>query len=207
MSVQVEGACYSAFIVAESFFFYWQIHWKQLDYSLDTSFFGFFNTATVRNEGSRAHALFGLVAGSLFQVTTPLRYVGLSLFFLYTIRNLKHLKKMHKGFQRLGIPAPSAIRSSMTRQQMQFHIGVGLGGLVVCLIPEAHAAHEQWSLLGLGLITCIIGSIHLALDPVPENLKEQLRKALKGEKALSLRAPTASGLESGEINVIDNDCQ
>eukprot|EP00942_MAST-04A_sp_MAST-4A-sp1_P014492 g14492.t1 len=58
---------------------------------------------------------------------------------------------MHKGFRRLGIPAPAAIRSSMTRQQMQFQTGVGLGSLVMCLIPEANVVREQWSLLGLVL--------------------------------------------------------
>lgn len=200
-SVQMEGVCYSVFIFAVSLFFYWKIHWRRLDYSLDTSFFGFFNTATMKNESSRVHASLGLVAGAVWQVTTPWCYFGLFLFFLYTIRNLKHLKKMHKGFRRLGIPAPAAIRSSMTRQQMQFQTGVGLGSLVMCLIPEANVVREQWSLLGLGLITFIVGFIHLTLAPVPEQLKEQLREALKGEKAQSLPTPTLSGLKTSEISV------
>ena len=59
-SVQMEGVCYSVFIFAVSLFFYWKIHWRRLDYSLDTSFFGFFNTATMKNESSRVHASLGL---------------------------------------------------------------------------------------------------------------------------------------------------
>ena len=180
--MQVEGACYSSFLFAASLFFYWQIHWTRLDYSLDTSLLGFFNTATVRNESSRLHVLVGFVAGAAWQRNTPWRYIGLFLFFLYTIRNLKHLQKLHEGFRRLGIPAPPAIRSSMTRQQMQFHVGIGLGGLIISLTSEALSVphiSSQWSLMALSLTTFIVGSFHLALAPVPVELKEKFRKALE----------------------------
>lgn len=180
MSVQVmEGACYSSFLFAASLFFYWQIHWKQLDYSLDTSFLGFFNTAKVRNESSRPHVLIGFVVGAVWQINnTKWRYIGLFLFFLYTIRNLKHLQKLHAGFQRLGIPAPPAIRSSMTRQQMQFHMGIGLGGLIISLTHPEAIITAQWPLMAIDLITLIVGSVHLVLAPVPVKLKEKFRDAL-----------------------------
>ena len=139
----MQGNRAACFLLSESLLFYWKIHWRRLDYSLDTSFLGLFNTTAVSNESSRIHVAIGVVAGAVWQIKRPWRYIGLFLFVLYTARNLKHLRKMYDGFQKMGVPAPAVIRSSMTRQQMQFHAGIGFGSLIVCLTPVADSASDQ----------------------------------------------------------------
>ena len=137
-----------------SFYCYWQIHFQRLDYSLDTSFFGFWNTNTAPqerrrcNENSRLHTLDGFVTSVLWGTK---RKLGLVLFFIYTIRNIiKHVAKMRKGFSLMNQPPPPAIRSSTTRQQLQFHLGIGLGVPLATLLMELD--ESSWYLLAASVV-------------------------------------------------------
>ena len=56
---------------------------------------------------------------------------------------------MNATFAAEGKPAPSFLRSSVTRQQMQIYIGIGIGGLAASLM----AVHTAILSTDLGLVS------------------------------------------------------
>ena len=56
--------------------------------------------------------------------------LGSVIIGVYSIRNFKHLRNMRKRFVIMGQASPGIWRSSMTRQQMQLYLGLGVGGAV-----------------------------------------------------------------------------
>ena len=79
-------------------------------------------------------------------------------------------------------PPPPAIRSSTTRQQLQFHLGIGLGVPLATLLMELD--ESSWYLLAASVVfltvsTIIVGGYHLSLGPVPKDRKRMFQEALK----------------------------
>ena len=163
-------------MLAWCLFTWYRIHFCRLDYSTDTSMCGL--------TSSRAHMALGFVIGAW----TPSTYVlassmggwtllalGWMLFLWYTVRNLKHLRKLRSGFEVAQKAPPSAWYSSMTRQQMQLHVGIGLGRL--CAIMGSVAAGLQpfapllWPLRALCVFSLFIGGVQLSLAPLPEDAR------------------------------------
>jgi hypothetical protein len=91
---------------------------------------------------------------------------------MYSIRNFKHLRGLNATFKKMKMQSPGIMRSSMTRQQVQFHMGVGIGGFV----PLFRAEHaESTHLWGILVATIVIGAVHLAHPPISEEKIQRFR--------------------------------
>ena len=108
--MEAEAALLNVLLSAFSLFVYWRIHFHRLDYSLDTSFLGFCRTDTVKNESSRVHAAYGALSGALWQIPVPWCFAGPVLLLVYSVRNFKHLRKMHRGFGELFMQTSTCTR-------------------------------------------------------------------------------------------------
>ena len=158
-------------------FVWYQIHHRRLDYSTDPSMCGL--------TSSRVHVAVGVVVGSL----TPSTYVlaeatvgwtllalGWALFVSYTVRNLKHRAKLRAGFEAAQKPPPSTWYSSMTRQQMQLHVGIGIGracAVIGCLASGDVQPFPPllWPLRVLCFFSLAIGGVQLSMPPLPEDAR------------------------------------
>eukprot|EP00931_Biecheleriopsis_adriatica_P091563 TRINITY_DN65447_c0_g1_i1.p1 TRINITY_DN65447_c0_g1~~TRINITY_DN65447_c0_g1_i1.p1 ORF type:complete len:193 (-),score=17.14 TRINITY_DN65447_c0_g1_i1:21-599(-) len=171
----MEVVLLNGFLICWCFYVYWGIHFRRLDYSRDVSFFGFGVTV---NERSRIHLAIGILAGMLWSVhgNTPCLLSGSALILLYTARNFKHLRILNSGFAVLGKPSPGIWRSSMMRQQMQMHMGLGVGGLLASaevFLSTRPIDPTHWPLRALCMCSLVLGAFTLCLPPVPEDAKRE----------------------------------
>ena len=189
-------------LAAWCFFAYWQIHHRRLDYSWDRSFLGFPAAPSgVANEASRVHVALGAVAGALRLASGHAAHAAHALVAFYTLRNFKHARSLNRRCDKRGVARPGLLRSSMARQQLQLHMGLGLGGAAVqaaqavfeLLKPSVRHHHQQvhepgdWALRMLCLCSLALGAAQLSLDPVPERERREDRKFIHDNCSIARR--------------------
>ena len=173
-------------------FAYWQIHHRRLDYSWDRSFLGFPSArGAVVNEASRAHVAIGAVVGALrLAGGARAAHAAHALAALYTLRNFKHARSLNRRCDRRGVARPGLLRSSMARQQLQLHLGVGVGGGAVQMLGLGQHAAEipgDRVLRALCLCSLALGAAQLSLGPVPERERSADRKLVDGNSSIARR--------------------
>ena len=151
-------------LVVWCMFVYAYIHFRRLDASHDKTFLGLFGKS---NESSRSHVFLGIVSG-YFHSIEYLATGGICLLILYSVRNLKHEPRLdailRNRHRRRRPPFPPVWRSSMCRQQMQFHAGFDLGSLFGTYLSAT--TYESFSLNAVLLAISISwGLFHIVQSP------------------------------------------
>jgi len=140
-----------------------RVHYGRLDYCTDASLCGLWTT--------KLHVALGVLSGALTASDmSRLPALGWGLFALYTVRNLKHWQNMNRVFASVQRASPGVSGSSMTRQQVQLHLGLGLGrlgGSALAAMPPA----SPWPLRALLAFTATIGFAQLARPPLSEKAR------------------------------------
>ena len=164
------------FLLFWCMFCYHQIHFRRLDFSFDVSFLGFGQHV---NEFSRVHMFLGLLTGVIWSLPSSCSFVlGCLGLVLYSVRNLKHWRGLSAVFiQRKRLP-PSAWRTSMCRQQVQFHCGMGLGGYLTSLFVAPLDFHMV-AISVLCIVSLWIGIVPLFLGPVSSEDWHFIRSPLR----------------------------
>ena len=187
------------FLVLWCLYVYRGIVRDNLDFSLDPPRLYALST-------SRLHTALGVAVGSIMlRVGVWPTRVALALFVAYTLRNFKHLRSLRVRFAAQHRARPSVWRSSMVRQQMQLHIGIGLGGLLHQLralwrdpalthsLPSTAVLNWEWlglqsdprtMLFALCGISLYIGVVQLAQDPIPAEEKRAFVERWAGGSGL-----------------------
>ena len=184
------------FLVIWCLYVYRGIVHNNLDFSLDPPRLYALPT-------SRFHTALGVVIGSLLlRVGIWPTRVALVLWAAYTLRNFKHLRSLRARFAAQSRACPSVWRSSMVRQQMQLHAGIGFGGLLhqlVALWRNPVLAHSvpstavlNWEWLGLQSdpramlfalcgVSLYIGLVQLSQTPIPGEEKRAFVQRWEGK--------------------------
>jgi len=143
---------------------WYRIHHHRLDYSTDPSLCGLWTT--------KAHVAIGVIVGAL-SVTSAVPWVGYTLFLLYSLRNFKHLRNMNRVFGFKRRTAPGVLRSSMVRQQVQLHVGIGVSR---CSAAGLFHAEQTWFLRFVCLFTLAIGLAQLRQPPLADDERSRFKK-------------------------------
>ena len=162
-----------------------RVHYGRLDYSTDPSLCGLWTT--------KVHVALGVLVGALTvgDTSSGPTTLGWGVFALYTVRNLKHLRNLNRVFASVQRASPGVLGSSMTRQQVQLHLGLGLGRLGGSALVAMRPA-SPWPLRSLLAFTAVIGFAQLAQAPLPEKTRAQFAVWQTEYFARLARAPAES---------------